>query len=165
VEHRSSGGNAGTDGGNIGGWLLLVAFGLVIFPLWKAAEIAEDLLPAFTIEAWSALTRPGSPAYHPLNARVLVFELIGNGLILGASLIVAGNFFFKSRLLPRMIVAFLLCGLLFYVADYVVSGFLPAVASARGTESLIDLAIAFLICGVLVPYFLFSKRVKATFVR
>ncbi len=150
---------------NLGGWLRLVALGILLFPLLKLATTAEDLLPAFTIEAWSALTKPGSPAYHPLNARVLLFELIGNSLILVFSLFVAGNFFLKSRLLPRIMVVFLLCTLLFYVADYFVSGLLPAIAAERPTESLIDLAAAFLICAVLVPYFLFSKRVKGTFVR
>ncbi|MGH7166335.1 MAG: DUF2569 domain-containing protein [Nitrospiraceae bacterium] len=157
--------SAGTEPGyrNIGGWLLFVALGLVLFPLWKAATMAEDLLPAFTIEAWSALTTPGSPAYHPLNARVLLFELIGNSLILVSSLFVAGNFFLKSRLLPRMMVVFLICALLFYLADYIVSGLLPAVASESGTEPLVDLGAALLVCAILVPYFLFSKRVKGTF--
>jgi len=165
VQTRASSGQAGAEGRTIGGWLWFVALGLVIFPVWKAAAIAEDLLPAFTIEAWAALTRPGGPAYHPLNARVLVFELIGNGLLLVASLFVAGTFFLRSRLLPRIMVVFLLSALLFYVTDYIVSGLLPAVASERGTESLIDLALSCLICVVLVPSFLFSKRVKATFVR
>jgi len=165
MENRSSRGEAEPDHRNIRGWLLLIALGLVIFPLWKVATMVEDLLPAFTVEAWSALTMPGSHAYHPLNARVLVFELIGNGLILVSSLFVAGNFFLKSRLLPRMMVVFLLCTLLFFLADYVVSGLLPAVAAESPAESLLDVAAAVLVCAILVPYFLFSKRVNGTFVR
>ena len=149
---------------NIRGWLLLMAVGVILLPLWLVATLVEDLLPAFSTEGWALLTTPGTPVYHPLNAPVLIFELWGNILLLVGALVLAVEFFRKRKRVPLMIVVFLLFALLFYVGDYFAAHLLAAVASESESEPVLDLAIAALGCAVLVWYFLVSKRVKGTFV-
>jgi len=151
--------------GKIRGWLLLVAVGVLAFPLRLADFIYEDLLPAFQKEVWSLLTTPGSQAYHPFNGPILLFELAGNLMLLLYALWLVLLFFKRHRWLPVQAVSFLSLALLFYVADYVASHQIPAVASQQETESKLDLLGAVLVCAILVPYFLLSKRVKETFIR
>lgn len=149
---------------NIRGWLVRVAVGVIVFPLRLVGLIAEDLLPAFSTDVWSVLTTPGTEAYHPLNAPILIFGLVGNSLLLVCSRILAIPFFRKRRRFPLMIVVFLVLALLFYVGDYFAAHLLPAVSSQSEAEPMLDLAAAVLACSILVPYFLVSKRVKGTFV-
>ncbi len=149
----------------IRGWLLLAALGVALLPLRLAEFIAADLLPAFSKDVWSLLTTPGTEAYHPLNAPILVFELAGNLVLLVASLVLAVLFFQKRRLVPILTVIFLVSSFLFYVGDYFAARQLPAVASQEDAESKLDLVGALLVCAVAVPYFLTSRRVKETFVR
>lgn len=149
---------------NIRGWLLLMAVGVILFPLQVVGTLAVDLLPAFSEDGWALLTTPGTPVYHPLNAPILIFELWGNILLLVGALILAVEFFRKRKRVPLMIVVFLLFALLFYVGDYFAAHLLAAVASQGESEPVLDLAIAALGCAILVWYFLVSKRVKGTFV-
>jgi len=116
----------------IRGWLLLAALGVALLPLRLAEFIAADLLTAFSKDVWTLLTTPGTEAYHPLNAPILLFELVGNLILLVASLVLAVLFFQKRRVVPILAV------------------------SVLG---------ALLVCGIAVPYFLVSRRVKETFVR
>jgi len=96
---------------------------------------------------------------------VLMFEIGGNTALLGFSVLVAVFFFQKRKLLPRLMIAFLLVNFLLVAADYFVADLLPSVASQKDPEATMELARA-LIAGVIwVPYFVVSKRVKRTFVR
>jgi hypothetical protein len=149
----------------LGGWLIPVAFGLMALMIRLGFFLVEDLLPAFSKEAWPLLTTPGSPAYHPLNKSLLLFELAGNGLLLAGTLAVAVLLFRKHRAFPLSAVAFLILGVVFYIGDYFLSLQLPAVAEQSGTESKLDLIGAVFVGVMLSSYFLFSKRVKGTFVR
>jgi len=150
---------------NIRGWLLLVAVGVVLLPLHLAGTLAVDLLPAFSKEGWALLTTPGTTFYHPLNVPVLIFELVGNVLLLVGSVIIAVEFFRKRKRVPLMVVGLLLFALLFYAGDYFAAHLLVAVASQGESEPVLDLVIAAVVCALLVGYFLVSKRVKGTFVR
>ncbi len=150
-------------GTKIRGWLLPVALGVVIWPLWLIVFMADNLLPVFATDAWRLLTTPGSEAYHPLNGPVLLFELIGNAVLAAAALVLAVMFFQRRRRFPTAAAGLLLGAFLFYVADSLAASQLPGGQEAPG--SLLDLGGALLVCAVLVPYLLRSKRVKTTFVR
>ncbi len=147
------------------GWLLLAALGIALLPLRLAEFIVADLLPAFSRDVWALLITPGTEAYHPLNAPILLFELAGNLVLLVGSIMLAVLFFQKRRLVPILIVIFLVTSFLFYVGDYFAARQLPAVASQEDTESKLDLVGALLVCAVAGPYFLISRRVKETFIR
>lgn len=149
----------------IGGWLVLLAIGLVLTPIRFLVIMGKDFLPLFLSGGWSVLTTPGTAAYHPLWAPVLIFEFGGNAVLLGFSVLVAVCFFQKRRILPRLMIAFLLLNLLLVAADYFVADLLPPVASQKDAEAMKELARALIACVAWVPYFVVSKRVKGTFVR
>lgn len=147
------------------GWLLLMTAGVLALPLRLFLFIYEDLLPAFSAEAWSLLTTPGTMAYHPLNRPVLLFELTGNLVLLAAALLLAVLFFQRRRRFPPLMAGFLTLALAFYVADYFAAHQLPAVADYPDPDSIRDLIGAFFICAGVIAYLRRSTRVKASFVR
>jgi hypothetical protein len=149
----------------IRGWLIPIGIGLVLYGLRVVVFVLEDLAPVFSPDIWAALTTPASPAYHWLNAPALIGELAGNLLLVLAVIGLMMLFVRKHPWFPRVTVTVLLGALLFYVADYMTSRQIPAVASQEDALPQLDILGAVAVCAVLVPYLLTSKRVKETFVR
>src|SRR5437879_5533185 len=95
------------------GWLLLLALGILLLPLRLTEFIAVDLLPAFSKDVWSLLTTPGTEAYHPLNAPILLFELVGNLVLLIGSIVLTVLFFHILRLVCFLSISFFVFYFLF----------------------------------------------------
>lgn len=148
----------------IGGWLILLAIGLVLTPLRVLVFLGKDFVPIFTTKTWSVLTTPGTGAYHPLWAPILMFEGVGNTVLIVFSVIVAIYFFQKRRIVPKLMIALLLSNLFFVGADYFAANLIPGVGSQKDVEFMREFAGVVIACSIWVPYFLVSKRVKATFV-
>jgi hypothetical protein len=148
----------------IGGWLILVAIGLILAPIRLLVVLFKDLLPALSADTWSRLTTPGTEAYHPLWAPLLFFEIIGNCLFIVSPIIVAVFFFQKRRFVPRLIIVLLLANLVFVAIDYFAADLIPFVAAQEDMGSLVELIRVLIACAIWVPYFLVSKRVKGTFI-
>jgi hypothetical protein len=148
----------------IGGWLLIVAIGLILAPIRLMVVLFKDLLPSLSTDAWSRLTTPGTEAYHPLWAPLLLFEIIGNCVFILFPIIIAVFFFQKRRFVPQLIIVLLLANLVFVAIDYFVSDLIPFVAAQEDIGSLVELIRVLIACAIWVPYFLVSKRVKGTFV-
>lgn len=149
----------------IGGWLILLAIGLVLSPMRILLSISQDVMPAFKAETWTVLTTPGTEAYHPLWAPILIFELVGNCAFIILSIIAAVCFFQRRRIAPKLIIIFFLANLVFVGLDFVAADFIPALATQSDTESIKELTRVIITCLIWVPYLLVSKRVKKTFVR
>ena len=149
----------------IGGWLILVAIGMGLAPLRSLLVVGKTFLPIFLTERWRVLTTPGTAAYHPLWAPILIFEFAGNIVLIVLAVVVAVCLFQKRRILPKLMIGFLLSNLLFVAGDYVVADWIPAVARQNNPQSLRELAKILFGCLIWVPYFLVSKRVKGTFIR
>ena len=148
----------------IGGWLILVAIGLIFAPIRLLVVLFKDLLPALSADTWSRLTTPGTEAYHPLWAPLLLFEVIGNCLFILSPIIIAVFFFQRRRFVPRLFIVLLLANLVFVTIDYFAADLIPFVAAQEDLGSLKELIRALIACAIWVPYFLVSKRVKGTFV-
>jgi hypothetical protein len=149
----------------IGGWLILLAIALVISPFKVGVTMIRDLLPAFTNGSWDILTTPGSHAYHPLWAPLLIFEVVGNLGTIFMCLVTLWFFFHKARIAPQLIIAFLLINLALIGGDLLLSSLIPSVAQHSNTGGIRELSRSFIGAAIWIPYCLRSKRVKATFVR
>ncbi len=148
----------------IGGWLILVAIGLIFTPLRLLVVLFKDLLPVISGDTWSRLTTPGTTAYHPLWAPLLLFETIGNCVFIVFPIIITVFFFQRRRFVPTLIIVLLLTNLVFVAADYFAASLIPLIDVQEDMGSLVELARVVIACAIWVPYFLISKRVKGTFV-
>jgi hypothetical protein len=148
----------------IGGWLILVVISLVVSPVRIGYFMATDILPIFRDGAWSILTTPGSAAYHVLWGPLLIFETIGNLGTIALGLTTLWFLAHKSRRTPKLAIAWLLWSSTLVVVDFFVTDLIPAAAAHPDPGSARELVRALVSLAIWVPYFLVSKRVKATFV-
>jgi Protein of unknown function (DUF2569) len=148
----------------LGGWLTLVIIGLVVSPLRTAYFLVTGVAPIFTEGAWSALTTPGSPAYHALWGPLIALELMGNLGLIALAIAALILLLRRSRHAPKVAILWLSWAVLFVVTDYFLGHLIPAVAAQPDPESTTDLVRTIVGATIWIPYFLVSKRVKNTFV-
>lgn len=146
------------------GWLLLFAALVVVKIARVGFLIASTFLPLFRDGTWQALTQPGSPAYHPLWKSVLLFEVAGNIVIGAMAMITLALLVVRSVYAPRFSIGLLIASFALAAMGYFMSAQIPSAAVQDADyQSLAVLVRSALAMLIWVPYFLVSKRVKATF--
>ena len=149
----------------IGGWLILCAIGLMLYPVQTMVFLITELIPALSPENWSMLTSPASPNYHSFLAPLVIAELVGNICFFIFSICLVIFFFQRRKYAPKLIIFFLIGNLIFVGFDYLVTTFIiirPSTINMDATINFVRTTAAGLIW---IPYFLFSKRVARTFVK
>ena len=146
------------------GWLILVGVGFCLAPLRILKDMTEHL-KVFQSDTWAVLTTPGSAAYHPLWAPVILGEVVVNVALLSVSALAIYLFFKKRRAFPRVAIGFLAAGLVVLVLDLLVVRLIPVAATQIDASDIRGLAQATVGAAIWIPYFLASKRVRATFVQ
>lgn len=146
------------------GWLVLVGVGFCLAPFRMLKTIVEGA-KAFEADTWAVLTTPGTRAYHPLWAPVIIGETILNVLLLAVAFLAIYLFFKKRRAFPGVAIGFLGAGLGVVIVDLVVVQAIPAARAQIGVSDIGNVARAALGAAIWIPYFIRSKRVHATFVR
>jgi hypothetical protein len=148
----------------IGGWLILVAFILLRAPIAVIVTLVRSVYPLLQHDTWIALTSRDSESYDPLWAPVIVSELVVNLVFLGLAVVVLVLFFRRKRSFPKFVIALYLAHLIWEIGLALVFRHIPATEEA-GTSSLVDAIGLAIGCAIWIPYFLVSKRVRATFTR
>ena len=149
----------------IGGWLILVAIGIIVTPIrivWLLMTVYPEM---FSLGVWEALTSQGSEFYDPLWAPIIIAELLINCGLLVVSLYLAYKFFTKSKDFPKWFIGIAIFSLVWIIADaFAIKLVLPSepIFDSETTQQLIRALIQVLIW---VPYMLVSQRVKATFIK
>ncbi len=149
----------------IGGWLILCAIGLILYPVQTLVFLLTELIPALSPENWSALTSPASPYYHPFLAPLVIAELVGSLCFLVFSICLVVFFFQQRRYAPKLIILFLAGNLIFVSFDYFVTTFIIIRSSSINVDATINFVRTAVAGLVWIPYFIFSKRVGRTFVK
>ncbi|MDH5682562.1 MAG: DUF2569 family protein, partial [Spirochaetota bacterium] len=81
----------------LGGWLILPIIGLFLAPFRTGHFIITTLAPIFRASEWSSLTTPGNPKYYYLWAPLIIFELLGNIIIIFFAVTLIFFMFTKSH--------------------------------------------------------------------
>jgi Protein of unknown function (DUF2569) len=148
----------------IGGWLILVLLGLILSPLRLILMIYWDMWPLFSTEHWDSLTSPDSASYHPLWNSVLIFEVAGNVTIFLLGLVALLSFLRKRRWAPRLVILCIFLNFVFAAADTYLIKYVIGAPGDLDFASTPEPWVAGVTALIWIPYFLISKRVKATFV-
>jgi len=150
----------------IGGWLILFLTGLLLTPIRLGVVLYKTFVPLFSDGTFGQLTTPSSDLYHPLWAPLIAFELIGNLSVIALGLVTLYHFLRKSRKTKKYAIAWLLTAFAFVVIDFFFADMIPSIAvQPADPESIKEVARSTVSAAIWVPYFLVSKRVKATFTR
>jgi len=146
------------------GWLVLVGIGVVLSPLTLLGGIVKTFGDTFQADTWASLTSPGGDAFHPAWAPVLTVELLLNLFYLAFSVLQVVLFFGRKRSFPKLAIGLLVLILAGAIADAVVTGMLPIEDAAVLRSSRLLVVRSALQATIWIPYFLVSRRVRATFV-
>jgi hypothetical protein len=149
----------------IGGWLILVAVGIVFTPI-KKIMIKINLYPEiFSTGVWEDLTTQGNEAYSPLWAPSIIGEVLFSCGLIIVLLYMAYLFFTKSRNFPKWFVVIAIINVQFIAADaFIINMFLPS-QSIFDPETIREFLRSVVTLVVWVPYMFVSKRVRATFIK
>jgi hypothetical protein len=143
------------------GWLIFLGVEFCLAPFSLLNAIGEKA-EAFKEQTWNALTVPGSEAYHPLWAPLVIGELVVYLLFLAASLLCLWLFFSRRALFPRVAIAWMLAGVIATVLYLLVVQAIPSVEF--NVSAILDVVAAAIVASIWIPYLIRSRRVRATFV-
>jgi hypothetical protein len=164
MNDRQPGQDAGKSYSKIGGWLILCAVGLVLYPLQTLFSLVTEIVPAVFSDNWAALTSPTDPGYHTLWAPLVIAELVGSiGFFIWSIFIVI--FFFQRRhWTPRLVIFFMIANIIFVGADYFIINFFLVRTNSVNVDAIINFVRTVVAGAIWIPYFLFSGRVDKTFI-
>ena len=148
----------------LGGWLIIVGFGLIITPIVIFNLLLTLHLPLFTDGSFALLASESSEYYVPGFSFIMSYEILGNLILILASFYLLILFFKKSKFFPSYYIYFRLFNVLFVVLDIIFAKivfpeepmFDPAIAR--------DLFQVIVAAAIFIPYMLRSRRVKNTFI-
>jgi len=146
----------------IGGWLILVAFGLIA-SLVRVGVNFVSTWPSYSVESWSDLTTRGSESYHFLWGPYLCWALLANIATLILLMLMLILFFQRRRIFPRVYIGYLGFAALVALIELIAAQSLPD--TDKNLTPVKDLVRVLITCSIWIPYMLVSRRVKFTFVR
>jgi hypothetical protein len=152
----------------IGGWLILVLIGM-LFSFLSVTVSLFDSMKMFQPDVWHVITTYGTGAYHPLFGPWAIYEVILNTFVIVFTICLLILMYRRSRIFPKFMIFYFISAIFFQGIDfylsYIVLTDLPKVADTLGVyPDFKGTMRAIVQSAVWVPYFLKSKRVKATFI-
>jgi transglutaminase-like putative cysteine protease len=145
----------------LGGWLVLLGFGLVASALVSAGALV-DTFGNLTPDAWGLHAVPGGANFDARWAPLVLMEVIAQVGRLVFVLLATVLFFQRRSSFPRVVFVLYAACVLATALDIGASGLIGITASTETIAELVRAIFATLVWG---SYVLVSKRVKATFVR
>jgi len=157
--------DAGKSYSKIGGWLILCAVGLVLYPVQSLLSLITELFPAVFSDNWAALTSPTNPGYHSLWAPLVIAELVGTIGFFIYSIVVVIFFFRRHHWVPKLIIAFMIANIMFVATDYFIINFFLIRSNSVNVDTTINFVRTVVAGAIWIPYFMFSRRAAKTFTR
>jgi hypothetical protein len=157
----------------IGGWLVLPVISLVFTCLASIVYILIESIPL--LRSWDILTSPGSASYNPFFGPYIGFTTFVHAFLFVMPIFLLALMSKKKRVLPQIIIYFYAITLFVTLANFVAlatflnqvlvdRGF-PAEAASYLTQGMVNVILQGVgLCGIWIPYFMYSKRVGNTFV-
>jgi hypothetical protein len=148
----------------LGGWLLVVAFGMMVSLGRNVFDTYNLFAPYADLTLFRLLFDRSSEAYSPGLGVLIIVELLLNLLFMVLNCVALVFFFQKRVAFPKLYVCWLVGSTVVLILDTIVAGqFLPP-EQAYDKETITNIGRGIFACLIWVPYMAVSKRVAATFV-
>ncbi len=149
----------------IGGWLILIAVGVIFNPVRTLYFVGTTYPPIFADGIWEMIITPGSEAYSPLLAALIIGEILVNLMFSLLGVYLAYLFFTKKSVFPKWYLGLALASVAFILADtYLVYLALPEL-EIFDSETTRELIRGLITLCIWCPYLFISQRSKDTFIK
>lgn len=148
----------------LGGWLILIGFGLIIGPIRQIIALSSGYKPYLDTDLFERLTTPSSSSYVP-NFKLLFYgEILVSIFLILLSFYLLFLFFTKNKKFPKNYIFISLFIILYIPVDaFLVTTVLPNANIVDG--EMVKSFFQTLISGAIwIPYMMKSERVKNTFI-
>jgi hypothetical protein len=135
----------------IGGWLYLIAIGLVISPLLTLGSLIE-LFDVYSYVDVGALKS------------VLLLEIIFNLVVFTLVVLVIYHFAKMKKFFPHIFTIFLITNVVILIVDNEMANAVLEFTTEENTETYAAIARSIIYAAIWIPYVYKSKRVKNTFI-
>lgn len=152
------------DSKPIGGWLILVALGVVLRPLNIIATLFPMYSTIFFSGQWESFSIAGVMAYGRLYTPFIIAEFAINVFFLFFAIYLVYLLFRKSYKFPSYFIAYFIGMIIFILLDAMVGGMITEEA-VFDSATISELFKTGIYAVVWIPYMKISQRVKETFVR
>lgn len=146
----------------LGGWLILVGFGLFIRPAYLLYSLVSGRRAYFNADFWELVTQRSSPSFVPNYSWIAPIELAASVALLVAGIVLIVLFFRRSHLFPKSIQVYFVAMALFASFGAWSLKMTNQPINYEATKDVVQTVGGAL---VWIPYFRMSRRVKNTFVR
>lgn len=149
----------------LGGWLVLIGFGVTLRPVIVTFQFITGFKDVFNLNTWEAVTTPGADAYQAAFAPIILIEAAGNTAIIAVSLLLIVLFYRRKHTFPMTFAVLMIASLVFVAADTWAARVLLKNTESDQVQSITEIAKVAIQTAIWVPYMLVSRRVKLTFTR
>ncbi len=148
----------------IGGWLILLAIGLVFTPIRLVVTLLTTHFPIITSDSWALLTTESSQYYIFGFGAFLIAEIIGNLLCLVLSLYLIRLFFNRQQSFPKWYIGTMFFYLVFITLDSLVGAIIVPNASFVDKDTIMSIFSCVIALFIWGTYLIKSQRSKNTFI-
>ena len=148
----------------IGGWLILIGFGIIVGPIKMLFSVFPIYWGLFTDGTWEAISIQSSEAYSPLLMSIILTELITNSVILIISIYIIYLFLSKLSSFPKWYAGLALFSVSFIILDANLITLIDPSSEVFSNDVVKELARSLFALLIFAPYLFISKRAKETFV-
>lgn len=149
----------------LGGWLIVVAIGIVLNPIFISYQLSQGLFPMFFDGTLAIMSDPSSEYYIEGFAGLFYLELSLNIILLLAELTLLFLFFYKHKMFPTAFIAVVIATpIVMLIHAIAISQVIPGV-DIFDAETTFYLVRSVFYAAIWIPYMLVSERVKKTFTR
>jgi len=151
------------DLNGIGGWLVLVALGIIISPLRMLFVMVPEYSGLVNDGTWAAISSPSSESYSLAWTLLISAEVLINAFLVGCWLYIGYLFFTLKKSFPSWYIFVMIFTGIFIIIDAAAVKVLLPDEPMFDPATTKELARHGVATAIWVPYMLLSKRVKATY--
>jgi hypothetical protein len=147
-----------------GGWLFLVGFGVCSSPVLTISVLVKILSFRLDPVKWEYFNVPLGEYYVEHFESLVIFQLISNTIFLALLFYLISLFFSKKKKFSKYYIGILIIGFGGYLIDVTATYFIMPEVIFNEINYIAGLVNRIVALVIMIPYMLFSKRVKATFI-